>query len=258
MFAVRMLRQVNYSYRGLFGWLRPLDYAIMMFIEPAVQIIFFGLLGRFGPEGTEFYIIGNAVRLMATSALFGATSVIINERGQGTLTAILATPTPVAETFYARALLQGISGVLTGVFCIGLGVLLFDLDISGAPITWLLVGLLVTAISLSGLGLLLANLSLLGTDANLLLNVVFYGLIIFTGANVALADLPGPVATLAHALPMTHGLLAVRQVIDGDLTGLPYLLAMELLIGLAYAAAAVVLLRYAERRARRTGKLELV
>jgi hypothetical protein len=57
---------------------------------------------------------------------------------------------------------------------------------------------------------------------------------------------------------MTHGLLAVRQVIDGDLTGLPYLLAMELLIGLAYAAAAVVLLRYAERRARRTGKLELV
>lgn len=258
MFAVRLLRQVSYSYRALFGWLRPLDYAIMMFIEPAVQIIFFGLLGQFGPEGTEYYIIGNAVRLMATSALFGATSVIINERGQGTLTALIAAPTSVAETFYARALLQGISGVLTGVFCISLGVVLFGLDISSTSVVWLLIGLLVTAISLSGLGLLLANLSLLGTDANLLLNVVFYGLIIFGGANIPLADLPGPVATVAQALPMTHGLLAVRQMIDGDLSGVPYLLTMELLIGLSYAAAAVVLLRYAERRARRTGKLELV
>jgi ABC-2 type transport system permease protein len=254
----RTLRQLRYSYRALFGYLRPLDYAILMFLEPGMQLLFFGLLGRVGQQDTTFYVVGNAVRLMSFGALFGATSVILGERRQGTLTALLATPTPAAETFYGRALLQGISGVLTGLFALGLGVALFGLDLGAASIPWALVALLVSAVSLSGLGLLLANLSLIGTDANLLLNIVFYAMILVTGANIPLAELPAPVAVLGRCVPMTHGLEAVRRAIAGHTAGVAGLLGREALVGAVFALAGIVLLRYAERRARRTGSLELV
>jgi ABC-2 type transport system permease protein len=254
--VARVLRQLGYSYRGLFGWLRPTDYALLIFVEPAIQLLFFGLLGRFGPEGAAFYVVGNAVRLMATGALFGATSVIVNERTQGTLSALLATPTPVALTFYGRALLQGASGVLTGVFLLLLGVVVFD--VTAAAPAWTLLALVITALSLSGLGLLLATMSLVGTDANLLLNIVFYALIVTSGANIPLADLPAPLALLSQGVPMTHGLEAVRGALAGDLSGVPGLLVTEALVGAAYALLGLALFRFAETRARRTGKLELV
>lgn len=258
MFVTRALRQLSYSYRGLFGWLRPADYAILMFVEPGVQLLFFGLLGQSGPYGTAFYVVGNAVRLMATSALFGATSVIIGERTQGTLSALLATPTSAAETFYGRALLQGLSGVLTGIFTLWLGVVVFGLDVDYGTSDWTLLALIVTAISLSGLGLLLANLSLIGTDANLAVNVVFYALIVISGANVPLSQLPRPLALVAQAMPMTHGLEAVRLAIRGHTSTVAPLLGEELLVGLTYALAGLILFHFAERRARRTGTLELV
>ncbi|RKN04258.1 ABC transporter permease [Streptomyces radicis] len=229
-----------------------------MFVEPGVQLLFFGLLGTFGPYDTEFYVVGNAVRLMATSALFGTASVIVAERSQGTLTALLATPTPAAETFYGRALLQGVSGILTGVFTLGLGVVVFDLDLSYDAWGWALLAMIVTAVSLSGLGLLLANISLLGTDPNLVLNIVFYSLMVITGANFPLSDLPAPLAMLGEITPMTHGLEAVRRALDGDSAGVLPLLGQELAVGAFFGLVAVVALRRAEIRARRTGTLELM
>lgn len=252
------VRQLRYSYRALFGYLRPLDYAILMFLEPAAQLVFFAMLGRFGPQDTSFYVVGNAVRLMSVSALFGATSVILNERRQGTLSALLATPTPAAEAFYGRALLQGLSGILTGMFALGLGAALFGLDLGHAAVAWTLAALLVTAMSLSGLGLLLANASLVGTNPNALLNIVFYGLIVVTGANFPLADLPAPLALVGRSVPMTHGLEAVRRSVAGEPRGVASLLWTELLIGAAYALAGILLFRLAERHARRSGSLELV
>ncbi|GAA2216517.1 hypothetical protein GCM10009850_119860 [Nonomuraea monospora] len=258
MLAGNALRQAAFSYRGLFGWLRPLDYAIMMFVEPGVQLLFFGLLGQLGPQDTSFHVVGNAVRLMATSALFGAASVIVSERAAGTLSALLATPTPAAETFYGRALLQGVSGVLTGVFTLGLGMLVFGVRFPDASIAWALVALLVTALSLSGLGLLLANLSLVGTNPNLLINVVFYALILITGANIPLGELPAPLSAIGSAVPMTHGLEAVRAALAGQPDLVAGRLGWELLVGVCYAGAGILLFRCAERHARRSGTLDLV
>lgn len=254
----RPLRQVGYSYRALLGWLTPLDYAITMFFEPAAQLVFFVYLGRFGTEEPSFYIVGNAIRLMSFSALFGATSVILNERRQGTLSALLATPTPVAWTFFSRSLLQGLSGLITGVFALSLGVLLFSLDLSAAAPGWTVLAMVLTALSLSGLGLFLANLGLVGTDPSLSLNIAFYALIVVTGANVPLDDLPASLAAVGRALPMTHGLEAVRLTLTGETAGVLPLLVREVATGALYAFGAILLFRFAEQHARRSGTLDLV
>ena len=194
----RVIRQVQYSLRALFGWMNPIDYSILLFIEPAFQLYLFVLVGGFGPEPAEFYLVGNAVRLMSISAIFGATSVIVNERSQGTLMSLMATPTRLPLTFWARSLFQGMSGVLTAVFCLVFGSVVFGIDAGGASVGWIAVGLVAVALSLSGLGLLLANLSLVGTDATITLNLVTYALIVLSGANVPPEDLPGMLPVVSH------------------------------------------------------------
>jgi ABC-2 type transport system permease protein len=157
-----------------------------------------------------------------------------------------------------RTLLQGVSGVLTGLFALGLGMLAYDIRFPHVSVGWALLALLITATSLSGLGLLLANLSLVGTNPNLVVNIVFYGLILITGANVPLSDLPGPLAAIGNAVPMTHGLAAMRAALSGQLSAVPGQLGWELLVGAGYAAAGIGVFRYAEWHARRVGSLDLV
>jgi len=118
--------------------------------------------------------------------------------------------------------------------------------------------LLVTALAMAGLGLLIATATLLGTDANLALNLAFSALIVLSGANFPVDRLPIWARALARALPLTHGLEAVRSIFAGMTRGVGRLLLLEAVIGLGYGAAGYWLFAAAERRARRTGSLELV
>ena len=64
---------------------------------------------------------------------------------------------------------------------------------------------------------------------------------------------------LSRSLPMTHGLLAIRAVVDGapysDVTGL---IGLEVLIGLVYGAAAWLMFRHRLNTARANGNIELI
>jgi len=82
-------------------------------------------------------------------------------------------------------------------------------------------------------------------------------MILITGANIPLDQLPAPLAALGRRVPMTHGLEAVRRAIAGDTSGIAGLLGIEVLVGVIFTASGIVLFRYAERRARRTGSIHL-
>lgn len=61
------------------------------------------------------------------------------------------------------------------------------------------------------------------------------------------------------ALPLTHGLLAIRGVIDGaSYLEVAPLMTLELFIGLMYATIARLIFRKRIMDKRRTGQLELV
>ncbi len=81
-----------------------------------------------------------------------------------------------------------------------------------------------------------------------------------TGAvNFPLSALPPAVQWLSRSLPMTHGLLAIRAVVDGA----PYsevmgLMGLEVLLGLVYAAGAWLMFRHRLNTARSNGNIELI
>jgi ABC-2 type transport system permease protein len=82
-------------------------------------------------------------------------------------------------------------------------------------------------------------------------------LLLVSGANVPRDRLPDWLHAIGSGLPLTHGIEAARDLVAGQTlveSGNPLLL--ELMIGLVYTSAGIVLLRLFEFETRRTASLE--
>jgi ABC-2 type transport system permease protein len=119
--------------------------------------------------------------------------------------------------------------------------------------------ILITVGSSSTLGWLMGTISLHTRWGLLISNLAAYTMMILAGVNFPLTEFPLPVQLFSRGLPMTHGLLAIRAVIDGaaysDILGLA---GTEIVCGLAYGAMAWLFFAYQLRRAREMGSLELI
>lgn len=254
LFHLSEAAQFNGDMRALFGWLQPRDYIIIKFLQPASELLFFALLGAFAGQDPAYMALGNAVWLVAVSGLYGCTSVMLNERYSGTLPAIIAAPVPTSQTFVGRSLMQVFDGLTT----VALGFILGGLNFSQVNWLWLVIALIIISYAVTGLGTLVATSGLIGSDLDVVMNLAYSALILLTGVNFAVALLPEPARLVAHLLPLTHGLSAVRQIFEGALAGIPRLLFLEALIGTVYWIGGYALFRTAEYRARVKGTLELV
>jgi ABC-2 type transport system permease protein len=82
-------------------------------------------------------------------------------------------------------------------------------------------------------------------------------MLLFCGVNVPLAVLPNWMSTISSGLPLTHGIAAAREVAAGaSLSSVAGLVGTEALIGLCYAVAAYLLLRFFEEESRRRATLD--
>lgn len=246
-----------YAYRALFTWLTPSTYLILKILGPITQVLFFTFFGLATGGDPAYYIVGNSTQLAVTSGIFGVIQVIVTERRMGTLPQLMIVPTSSAVTFYGRSLFLIFDGLTSIVVGFAAGALFFGLDFSSVNWFWLVVALLVTCFAVSGLGLTLGVMGLVGTDLNLLLNIALSVLLVLCGVNFPVKDLPRFIQGVAHLLPLTHGLMAVRATFAGHTTDAPRYVGWEALIGCGYMVLGYVMFVYCERLARKRGTLEL-
>jgi ABC-2 type transport system permease protein len=225
---------------------------------PLFQVLFFAYLGRYsGLRNDAFFVVGNAVQACAMAGIFGMTMGVANERQFGTLSPLLATPANRLALFLGRALPNVVNGfvVSTFGFCVGLLLLRFSIAWSNVPTLALVV--LVTTVSCTAFGLLLGSIGLRARDVFFASNLVYFVMLLFCGVNVPLDRLPGWVAAIGRALPLTHGIAAARRVVGGaslaDVTGSVW---REAAIAAAYATGAYLLFRLFEFESRRRASLE--
>lgn len=255
------LRGAYLSYVALFVWLQPATYLASKVVVPLTQILFFTLLGTFatGPETADFYVIGNAVHVVAVSGVFGVTMSIGADRWYGTLPYLFGTPANRLSIFIGRASIHVLDGMVSVVLGLAWGALLLGLDLSQTDPAALALTILVTSFSTSGMGLMLGALSLITVNVMFVNNLVYFVLLIFSGSNIELAKLPLWMQSVSELLPLTRGIAAARALIDGaSLSSISGLLVEEVLIGVAYAVLGYILFRWFERQAKRRGTLEMV
>src|SRR4029453_4442446 len=115
----------------------------------------------------------------------------------------------------------------------------------------------ITVASCTGFGLLLGSIGLRARDVFFISNLFYFLMLLLCGVNVPLDALPGSLAVVGRALPLTHGIEAARAVAAGaPLRAVDHLIGQEALVGAAYGVAAYALLRLFEAEGRRRATLE--
>jgi ABC-2 type transport system permease protein len=257
---VRLFWQGAYlSYVGMFHWLQPQIYLASKILMPISQLMFFSLLGMYASKTSDptFYVIGNAIQMVAINGIFGVTMSIGGDRWNGTLPYLFGTPANRLTMFVGRAFVHVLDGALGAVIGLIWGVLILKLDLSHANLPLLGLTILVTTFSTSALGLLLGCLSLVTVNVMFINNTVYFLLLIFSGANLPLEQQPMWMQTISQLLPLTRGIAAARKIIaGGSANEIAGLVVSEFLIGVAYIVIGYMSFRWFEFNAKQRGSLE--
>lgn len=223
------------------------------------QVAFFALIGRLldSPAATAFLLVGNAVVMAAVESCF-VTASTTWERRSGTLPLLVAAPAGPLLAFGARSLFWPVSGTLTASISLFALAPLFGVPVP-MPAGLLAVPLIaLVALSTYTFALTLSGYVLRAMEArNVVGNVAHLSLMALCGVQVPVVFWPGWVQAVAGLLPVRHGLLGVRALLDGAPAGTVLRhAALEAAVGLGWLLAAALTFRRLAESGRRDGSIE--
>lgn len=225
----------------------------------AGQIVFFVMIGRLigSPEAVHFLLIGNVVAIAARSVFFAVPSTVW-ERYAGTLPLLVAAPASPVVVFLGRSVEWIVDGLVASVIALILLAPLFGLVLPWPRVLLYLPLLAVTCLSLYMLATFCGSLALRMTNGRNLIGLTMSTtLLLLCGVNVAADTLPTAMRLLAQFVPLTHGLLAVRALLDGSALGLVLeQTAAELGVAILWGAIAISSFRYFAEGGRKDGSIE--
>ena len=253
-----LLLSATLGYRALFAWNTPALFVSSLVVTPALQIVFFVLMGQaLGYGDPSFFILGNAVQVAAAAGVSGLVSVIADERRFGTLTLLLASPGSRTTVLLGRMLPGVAIGAVISLVSTAVGVVTAPWDVTPGALGVIVLAVLASAVSSAALGLVLSALGLVYRDVFQLAGAAYLLTLLVSGANVDRQDLPGCLQVLGGFLPQTNAIAAIRAVAAGSVSAsLPWVV-MELCVGVAWATVALVGMRVLEQTARRRSTVAL-
>ncbi|SCY60719.1 ABC transporter permease [Alkaliphilus peptidifermentans] len=247
------------SFKALLGWLDPKLYVIYKIVDPALQMIFYTLLIQFVYKSQDItpWILGNAFLLCTKNAVFAVGTMLRNDRDQGTLQLIIASPANKLYVYIARVFFNVLDASLTVVIGLVIGVIFFGLDFTGINILLFTLSILTAMVGGMGIGLVLGSIALVMREIHLFLNVANMMLYILTGASFSRERLPSAMYFLSNIIPLTRSIDASRIIMEkGNLSTALQLLGVDLAIGSIYILIGFTLYGYFEYKARVSATLE--
>lgn len=235
-------------------------WTIGWFSRLVLQVIFFSLFGLLlgSTADVRYRVIGNSAALVCIGAM-PVVFTVVRERGAGTLAMQILTPSSFALAYLARGTCWLIAAIASSTAAFTIVALAFHLP--AAMPQALLTPVVLTAIGLTSysLGLTLGALVMARPSLQwVAVNTGYLSIMTFSGVNVPVTYWPRPIQAIATALPLTHGLTALRLLLAGG----PYTTAAqntaeELAIGTAWLTIALTLITLAVHNGRKNGTLGL-
>ena len=170
-------------------------------------------LKPYGGNYFSFVILGIAFSNYLITAMSSFSGTIVSKQQTGTLEAILATPTHLFTVIIGGSIWSFLHATFRVLLYLILGALFFDLNLSQSdPVSVLLI-LVLTVIAFSGLGAISSGFVLIFKKASPI-TVAFRGFSrILGGVFFPIAILPLWLQKIAHFLPITYSLDAMRLAI---------------------------------------------
>jgi len=210
-----------------------------------------------GPDFVAFLILGQTIFSLFTNLNWRGGMAIQRERWQGTLEIIMLAPTSRVAYILGEALFGLIDGGWTVLLALVITGFAFGANFHVADPALATAVLLLTLSSMVALSLFFAAFYVLTRSAGPLSFAIQTPVRFFTGTSFPVSALPLLLQTVSYALPMTYGMIAVRQVFTG--VGTWSSLADTLVALAAFTAffwvLGVVLIRRMESLAKQRGTL---
>ena len=244
------------DYGEMFTWK---SWLLGWYLRILAQVTFFALIGRLlGSEAqVEFLLIGNAIMVAAQEGIWSL-NITLGERYAGTLPLLVASPSNAVFVFASRGsylIADGLAASLGALFVVGP---LFDLAFPWPEVLLVVPLTLVVGATAYCLGTFLAGVIIRWREGNVVVaNIGVAAAMTICGVNVPLSFYPEPLEWVSRFLPLTHGLIAIRAVLDGE--GAAFIAreaGLELLVGLGWLVLAVVTFGRFLDHSRSDGSLE--
>jgi len=234
------------------------SWVLGLFVRMVAQVAFFASLGRLlgSPAQVEFLLVGNAVMVAASSG-FTVTVATVSERDNGTLALLVASPTSPLVVLMGRGASFIPNGLITSVGALVIMAPLYGVTLP--PARWpALVGLLVlVTVSTYMAATFLAGFVLRAPGTRrTVANVARLVMMALCGVSVPVRVYPRVVGWVTQALPLTHGLDAVRQLFGSGAAGSVLADAgLELAVGAGWFGLSLATFRTLADAGRRDGSL---
>jgi ABC-2 type transport system permease protein len=237
----------------------------MKFVLSLGQMAFFVFVGKFSAasnvSGTSdivtFIAIGNALQSLSWNTVFSVTNITGQDKWNGTLPLVLATPASRLPLFIGRAMMHVLDGILSVVISFFFAAFLFGVNFGSTNALALSITVLLTSFTMAGYGLLIGGFAFHIRDPMIFANIFTFILLIFCGVNFRIEDLPPAIQPVSYAFPLTYGILAARKAIEGaQLTDISIILGGQLAVGLVSMILGYFFFQAFERKARKNGRME--
>jgi ABC-2 type transport system permease protein len=194
-----------------------------------------GVIAYFGPAVLALILQHLAVTLVALS--------LVRERTSGVIELFRVAPVSTTEVLVGKVLAFGFIGSAIAALTVVLLVGVFDVPFLAdpAPVAGVIGLLLVASL---GLGLLIAVVSDSERQAVQLSLLVLLASVFFSGFVLAIEEFTEPVRAIAYALPVTHGIRLLQDLmLRGSTTEVWEALALGVIAGVTLIASWALLRR---------------
>jgi len=206
-----------------------------------------------------FLLVGALIWQYLVVIFYAISEMIAWERWEGTIEYTFMAPVSRPTHLVGTTLFAIGYGILRTLAILGIVVAFFKLDLGGANILGTVMMLLAGSVSFVGLGILAAVLPLLYPERGAqMTNAVAAILLLISGVYYPVETLPAWLQVIAKASPATYVIKGMRAcLLEGRSTLQLLPTALTLVgIGLAVILLGLVIFRYVERYAKRSGKLK--
>jgi ABC-2 type transport system permease protein len=253
-----------FSFRAQFSWLYPPMWATMKLVLPFSQMAFFVFVAQFGAStpsaaaaAVAFVATGNAIQSLSWNTVFSVINITGDDKWNGTLQLVLATPAQRLPLFVGRAMIHVFDGLVSVVVSFFFAAFLFGVNFANTDLLALTIVLLLTSFTMAGFGLLIGGLAFYFRNPMVFANIFTFVLLIFCGVNFPVQLLPQQVQFISYLIPLTYGIDAGRKTIAGaTLFDIFPVVGQMLITGLFSFALGYVFFRTFEKSATKSGKLE--
>lgn len=259
------------------NWTDPFLFAIYSFVKPistaAILVVMYGIItqGDFESPIFTYMYLGNAFYIYVGAVMAGVSWAVIDDREHyKTLKYMYVAPINIPMYLFGRGVAKFVVGSISVFITIVFGLLFLHLRIELSAINWPLFFLALTigVIMLAMMGLILAGVTLLIAHHVWFLGEAVAGaLYLFSGAIFPLEVLPPAIRWIGYIIPITYWLELIRRSLVGEvaeafptLQGLSSQQILGILVALTiiFTILAVVVFRWAEKRAKERGLIDMV